>query len=528
MARFSLLTKLLLAILTPTVISFAGFAVLGHFAAAQALEAELGRRLAGIAAVAATQISEESVALLSPGDEESRTYRNLRRRLLEVRDAAGVARVYLFAADLTALVDTDEVPIGTRYYGLETSRAELRQVFPAENSGPPRPVSSLLFRGRGKDTKLYKSGYAPILSGQGGGHPTEPVRFAVGVDGSAALYADLLGLRKTLLWVGSGGVLGMVLLAVLFGLGLTRPLRRLLDSARLIGSGVLDEPVRIARRASRPGAADKPGGDEVTELAEGLEAMRQALRARDERMQMMLSGIAHEVRNPLGGMELFAGLLAEELQAAAESSQTGNGHGKPLEVDAMRGYVQRIKKELGHLQAVVSDFLEYARRARPVLRPLPVLDLLTEVRDSVGGAPGVTVTIEIDAAVGEDKGALSVAGDATQLRRALLNLCHNAVQACAALPPEDTRPRTVELSARLSGTASVRLSIRDSGPGIPEEALPKIWTPFFTTRAQGTGLGLAFVREIVNDHGGDITVTTGPSGTCFELTLPAPPSGSRQ
>jgi hypothetical protein len=143
MARFSLLTKLLLAILTPTVLTFAGFAVLGHYAAARALEAELGRRLAGIAAVTATQISEESVALLAPGDEESRTYRNLRRRLVEARDAAGVARVYLFAADLTALVDTDEVPIGTRYYGLETSRAELRQVFPSELEQAPRPASSL-------------------------------------------------------------------------------------------------------------------------------------------------------------------------------------------------------------------------------------------------------------------------------------------------------------------------------------------------------------------------------------------------
>ena len=82
------------------------------------------------------EISEESVALLAPGDEESRTYRNLRRRLLEARDAAGVARVYLFAADLTALVDTDEVPLGTPYYGLATSRAE-RMSCRRPHSGAP-------------------------------------------------------------------------------------------------------------------------------------------------------------------------------------------------------------------------------------------------------------------------------------------------------------------------------------------------------------------------------------------------------
>jgi len=498
MARFSLLTKLLLAILIPTVISFAGFAVLGHFAAARALEEELGRRLAGIAAVTATQISEESVALLAPGDEASRTYRNLRRRLAEVRDAAGVARVYLFAADLTARVDTDEVPIGTRYYGLETSRAELRQVFPAASAGQPRPVSSLLFRGR--DGKLYKSGYAPL----------EGARFAVGVDGSAALYADLLGLRKTLFFVGGGGVFAMVLLAIVFGLGLTRPLRRLRESARLIGSGVLDQPVRIARRPAAPktaGAARR--GDEVAELAEGLEAMRQALRARDERMQMMLSGIAHEVRNPLGGMELFAGLLAEELAATGEV---------PLDVSTAQGYVQRIRKELGHLQAVVNDFLEYARRPRPLLAPLAVADLLAEVRDSVSAA-ATEVSVRL---LPQDSPAY-VTADATQLRRALLNLAHNAVQACAALPADDPRPRTVELSAQPVSLAgdTVRLQVRDSGPGIPDDVLPKIWAPFFTTRAKGTGLGLAFVSEIVREHGGSIHVSTGPAGTLFEITLPA-------
>ncbi len=520
MARISLLGKLLLAILAPTVLSFVGFAVLGHFAAARALETELGRRLAGIAAVTATEISDESVRLLAPGDESSRTYRNLRRRLLEARDAAGVARVYLFASDLKARVDTDEVPIGTPYYALESSRAELRQVFPAASDGAAaRPVSSLLFRG--KDGKLYKSGYAPILSGVGGiggiggvgtvGTGGDPLRFAVGVDGNAALYSDLLGLRKTLLWVGSGGVFGMVLLAVLFGLGLTRPLRRLLESARLIGSGVFDRPVQTTE-----------GGDEVDELAAGLESMRQALRARDERMQMMLSGIAHEVRNPLGGMELFAGLLAEELQAAAQPQEPP----VPLDLPAAEGYVRRIQRELRHLQAVVSDFLEYARRPRPMLLPTAVAELLTEVRDSVRANAPEQVTI----ATVLPEAPLFVAADATQLRRVLFNLAHNAVQACMALPADETRPRTVELSAfspqkmPTAAEGTIRLKVRDSGPGIPVEALPKIWTPFFTTRAQGTGLGLAFVREIVQDHGGTIEVATSAAGTSFEITLPASPA----
>jgi signal transduction histidine kinase len=69
------------------------------------------------------------------------------------------------------------------------------------------------------------------------------------------------------------------------------------------------------------------------------------------------------------------------------------------------------------------------------------------------------------------------------------------------------------------GQPRVEIEVRDNGPGIPEEVLPKIWTPFFTTRQQGTGLGLAFVREIIADHGGDIEVRTGARGTTFTIRL---------
>jgi signal transduction histidine kinase len=489
-SRLSLLTKLLLALLLPMVLTFVCFGLLGHYVAQRALEAELGRRLSGIAAVVATQIAPDSVALLAPGDEDSRTYRNLRRRLTEVRDAAGVARVYVFAADLTTRVDTDSAPIGARDYSLDISRAELRSVFP---QGSGRPAASVLFRGR--DGRLYKSGYAPIVvAGQ-------DAPYAVGVDGSAALYAELQWLRRTLFGVGLTGVAGLVLAAVLWGRRVTLPLARLTASARTMGSGVLDVPMEPRLLVGR---------DEVAFLAQGLEAMRQDLRARDERMQMMLAGIAHEVRNPLGGMELFAGLLREELDAA------------PSDPAVARGYVDKILKELHHLQAVVADFLEYARRQRPVVAPTALGELLQEVADSAqGSAPaGVAVRVEVDGGAGEPPvlPILPILVDANQLRRALQNLAHNAVQACADVG--DGRERQVTLSCGAVGDQVV-VRIRDTGPGIPEDVVGKIWTPFFTTRAQGTGLGLAFVREIIVDHGGRIEVTTAPTGTTFTVTLPA-------
>ncbi|HRI52461.1 MAG TPA: ATP-binding protein, partial [Pseudomonadota bacterium] len=94
---------------------------------------------------------------------------------------------------------------------------------------------------------------------------------------------------------------------------------------------------------------------------------------------------------------------------------------------------------------------------------------------------------------------------------------HNAVQACREV--SDGRALRVTLSAAVVGR-QVILQVRDTGPGIPADIVAKIWTPFFTTRAQGTGLGLAFAHEIVEDHGGRIEVTTASTGTTFTITLP--------
>jgi signal transduction histidine kinase len=478
----SLPSKLLAAILIPTVATFAGFSLLCHVAARRALEAELGRRLCAVAAAAAAQISSEAVGLLSAGDESTRTHRNLLRRLTELQRATQVARIYVFAKDQSLRVDTGGTPIGERGYGLASAASELRRVFHGEQA------ASLLFRGR--DGALYKSGYAPILDAEEGGGGGPP-RFAVGADAGASFYDDLTALRRTLLLTGTGGVLGMIALAVLLGRRMSRPLQRLTGVARTIETGVLGQPV--------PQAALE-GRDEVAVLAQGIEAMRKGLQARDERLQMMLSGIAHEVRNPLGGMQLFAGLLRDELSAPRPDAE------------AARGYVARIEREIEHLKAVVGDFLEYARRARPEPVPLPLPPLLAEARESVqAAAPGVAIGAP------EVPADLVVTADGTQLRRALLNLLHNAAQACGA-------GGQVALGARRVGPGpGVEIWVRDSGPGIPPEVLPRIFTPFFTTRQKGTGLGLSFVREIVADHGGEVRVDTGPAGTTFTLALPGQP-----
>jgi signal transduction histidine kinase len=281
--------------------------------------------------------------------------------------------------------------------------------------------------------------------------------------------------------VGAAGTLIVVMLSVLVARLLVRPVKRLEAAAARIGQGDLERPVEATSR------------DEVGLVAETMEQMRQQLQSRDERMQMMLAGIAHEVRNPLAGMELYAGLLRDDLPAG----------------DEKRAHVQKIERELDRLKTIVSDFLEFARRPKAELAATDVSDLLSEVRDLALAAAqprNVQVTLEAEAA--------RAACDAGQLRRALLNLATNAVQAC----PTDGTGRVTLRCTRANG--EVRVTVSDTGPGIEPAVLEKIWTPFYTTKQQGTGLGLAFVRDIARDHGARIDVESSTRGTTFILALP--------
>jgi signal transduction histidine kinase len=287
------------------------------------------------------------------------------------------------------------------------------------------------------------------------------------VEGSADYFTSLATFRRRLLLGGAVAALMILLAAVLVAARITGPLGRLARAAERIGRGDLRAAVPVETR------------DEVGLLAERLDEMRAALSARDERLQMMLAGIAHEVRNPLGGLELYAGLLREGLGP--------EGHPERL------AEVKRIEREIGYLKVVVTDFLEYARRPAPQPEPFVARALLEEVAEICAAR------VRLDA-----PGDLIALGDRAQLRRALLNLARNAVTAAG---PQGE----VVLAARAAGDR-VEWEVRDSGAGVPDELREKIFAPFFTTREKGTGLGLAFVREIARDHGADIALDRAPEG----------------
>lgn len=449
-----LLRKLLVGTLVPTTAALVLFGWLAHEVARRSLEEDLGKRLGTAAAAVAMLVLPEQLAAIGAGEEGSNTYGYFRRRLEEAKGALGVRRVLLVRRDLRALYDTAGlVALGAPAHELGADRLEL------ERASAGTATASPLFQGR--DGRLYKRAYARVAD----------AGFVV-VEGSAEYFASLAAFRRWLVSAGAVGLALIVLFTVAIAHRITGPLRHLSSEAERIGRGELDAPVAVTT------------GDELGFLAARLEEMRAALRARDERLQMMLAGIAHEVRNPLGGLQLYAGLLREGL--AGEPERLGE--------------VARIEREVKYLEAVVSEFLDYARRPKPERSPTPVRPLLTEVAEVCGAGPPHGTRVCVDAA--DD---LKASIDRTQLRRALVNLARNGL---AAAGPQGT----VVLAARREGQGRVAWEVRDSGAGVPEAVRDKIFTPFFTTREKGTGLGLAFVRDIVTDHGGDITVDGAPEG----------------
>lgn len=458
-----------LAAALPALVALAAMALWGDRLARRALEDELGARLVAVAQAAAAGLPADRVETLRPGDEETRTSGHLRARLRALARATGT-RLTVLRADRTAVADSEgSWRIGDPIPSLERDRFEISR----SAAGQALP-SQVLFEG--KDGELYKTGYAPLSDASG------RVVAVVAADGTAPSFATLRRFRRLLLGLALAGAALGALVSMAAALSVTRPLQALAAAARRMGAGDLETEL--------PPAA---GGGEVATLRATLEEMRQALRARDREREAMLAGIAHEVRNPLGAMELFAGALAEDLEGRPEAA-----------------HLVRIRAEVAGLSRLVEDFLDYAR-ARPLSpEEIEAAPFAAEVRD-LSLPLAREKAVEISA-----RGSGRFPGDRHLLRRATLNLVRNAVEAS---PPG----AAVELSVEAGGPGAA-IEVRDRGPGLSPEARRRLGEPFFTTKERGTGLGVALARKAALAHGGELEVRGREGGgTAARLTLPAAP-----
>ncbi len=238
-------------------------------------------------------------------------------------------------------------------------------------------------------------------------------------------------------------------------------------------------------------------------MADAIQEREQRL-IRSERLATvgrMAAQIAHEVRNPLSAIGLNAELLGDELAGDAAEA---------------RRMVASIIGEVDRLTDITETYLRFTRLPRPRLEREELGSLVASVV-ALGRGEMAQEGIAVEVDIAPDLPDLPA--DEAQLRQALINLIRNAREALAAAPV-----KRLGISVA-HDRAARRLVIRvsDSGAGIEKSDVGKIFDPFFSTKAQGTGLGLALVQQIVVDHGGQIDVETAPGeGTTFTLTFPVP------
>jgi PAS domain S-box-containing protein len=239
----------------------------------------------------------------------------------------------------------------------------------------------------------------------------------------------------------------------------------------------------------------------LTDLTE-LAALQQRMQLKENLAALgeLSAGIAHEFKNALATISGYAQMIR------SESS----------EAEAL-DYSERILEQTRNITHVVTEFLKYAR---PLEIPDERVALQTVVERVVAevGEALPQVKIRCEGTFGD------AGGDDGLLRQALLNLARNAAEACAVTVGGG---RVVVRGEIVVGEVAgfQRISVTDNGPGIPVDVSPKLFRPFFTTKAQGTGLGLAVVQKIIVQHGGQVEVRNRPDGGAeFIVTLPLPRS----
>jgi signal transduction histidine kinase len=261
--------------------------------------------------------------------------------------------------------------------------------------------------------------------------------------------------------------------------------------------GVLREYMQVTQRLQE---THETLQREVVRLREELASKDRELerRRRLAALGELAAGVAHEVRNPLGAIQLYSGLLKTEIGGQ--------------DLAGAQRLIEKIECGIEAIDGVVRDTLALAPRAGKVA-PVPVAEMLNRACDVCQGVLAQQRVV-VETAVA-DADALAH-GHPDGIQRVMVNLISNAAQAS---PPESV----VQVAVSAVEDGMVRVTVRDHGTGLADDVIDRIFDPFFTTKDNGTGLGLTIAHRLIEAHGGQLTASNGnDGGAVFEFTLPAP------
>lgn len=324
--------------------------------------------------------------------------------------------------------------------------------------------------------------------------------------------------ERFMLLVGMLGLLVAVELAVFLSYILTRPLRRLAWGCKEIAKG---SHVVITHNALAP-YEFRELTDSFNYMASELEKWKDVQRqlSRMDRLAAlgeMLSGLSHEIRNPLASMRIQTDLLRSEMGSIADASSQAER--EESLADAAE-YINVLGSELDRLNGIVTQLLSFVRPREPMKEAVSLSELLVWANAMFRPQSD---KFSIDLVTTESESGVYVTADGEMVRQVVMNLALNAIQAMASSGKEGRRTLVISVgrTGKDDGTAQKGVIIvKDNGNGIPENIQHRIFDPFFTTRKDGTGLGLSIVQRIIEGHGADFSMESSPAGTTFKIFLP--------
>ncbi len=318
-------------------------------------------------------------------------------------------------------------------------------------------------------------------------------------------------------------IIALSFAAIALGLLATAIAHRTLHPIRVLTEGVKDISRGDFGREVKLQSEDELGllAREFNAMAASLREREKQLREQSERLLRserlaavgrISAQITHEIRNPLSSIGLNAELLADAL----EGSRVGDERARSEALSLLAA----MAREIDRLTDISEEYLALARSPRGVRESVDLGEVVDDLLELLG--PELAQShVRIERRV--DPASPHVRGDPGQLRQALLNLVRNGREAMA--------PRGGQLTIRVapapggSPAGAVAIEVEDEGPGVAPEELPRLFEPFFSTKEQGTGLGLALTQQIAQDHGGSIACVSAPGrGATFRLILPAEPA----
>jgi signal transduction histidine kinase len=307
--------------------------------------------------------------------------------------------------------------------------------------------------------------------------------------------------RHAVLLVASSGAVAICAVMILvLAVLIHRPVRELQEKIARVGTGELDSEVKFANRNDEIGDLGRNFNQMVRQLRDSrdeIQRLHQTQMSRAEHLATMgelAAGLAHEIRNPLAGIAGVIEIIGRDLPASSPA----------------RAVVKEVRQEVMQINRIVSDLLECARPKPPETR---LSDINATVEHAVMFARQQALSKSIDIEFRHDLLPLEVEHDSNQVNQVLLNLLLNSIQSI------DHSGKITVTVERHDGVAAIAIS--DTGRGIAPEHLPHIFRPFYTTKGNGTGLGLSLARRIVEEHGGRIEVSsTLGHGSTFIVFLP--------